>query len=1847
MAKTQRNFVKGRMNKSLDERLLPNGEYEDALNVRLGSTEDSEIGTVENSKGNTQLTALIYKDEIRLSAEAKTIGAYEDGANETIYWFVHDPAFTSGETGRLDLIVSFNTTTGRATYHVVSIDDGSGIVTTLNFDPKYLITGVNLVGDLLFFTDNLNPPRFINVRRNYPIPDASNVDGFTAESILVIKKPPIAAPTIAPFIQDSENDFLEDKFICFAYRYEYQNGQFSAVSQFSDPAFLSKTFSFSYNTFLNEGMTNSANAVSITYNTGGPLVVGIELLFKEMNDPTIKVIERINKEEVGFQDNNDQVYVFDNQKIFTVLPEYEILRLYDNVPRTAKAQTLMGNRLIYGNYVEGYDLKDRLNTPLNLSFQADLIGSEINLNVVPDLEADGFYNFSGVNPLTIPGSIFRIDLSDYNNKESLVKGAGVSFEFQFEHSTFDSVSFNAPIPDATTTLTQISFTYTLPQDFTSVHQMATSNDFVARIGSSATIKTVDLACDGTTLTDQINCSIPTNLGSYVKVGSGITETDQPIMITSGPNTGVIGFQLIAMVFRDPTGPKFINEYYTIVSGGAAYQKIANAFSLHSNRGYEVGMVYMDDFNRSSTALVSPENTIHIPCGNSLLQNSIQVTIPGASPAQIAPDWATRYKFVIKPSKGTYETIYANEFYNDPVDNYVFFLLEGENANKVESGDRLIVKRDSAGPRSNCTYTTVLEKEAKAANFLTIENPLNPGQDPQDNIPIQSGVYMKLSPSNFIANNNETPGGDIFQPGKIVARGQKNNSNPGSFALNAYPVNIINPTGSGATSYVDVTVPAGSSSTMFMRFARNRANFWGRACDGREYILNIENRAQGDYDNFKEYWDGENLSSLLDSGVSSFSNVRQEDFPFINTYISTIITQARDPLKSDFPTDTNNNIWQFFRNSATNQLFLCMVGGPGCSDGKGSRFHVEVDIIVDRSDGTVVFETIPTDALPDVWYENDLSFPIDNLGQHTGDVQNQIINFENTGATATQDAIINTGFYDCISFGNGVESYKMRDSIDGKALTYGNRVTSTSAQLYKEANRFADLTYSGIFNDESNVNRLNEFNLGLLNFKPLEESYGPIEKLDSRRTDMLVLQEDKISYVLVGKDLLSDASGGGALTSIPQVLGTQIARSEEYGISNNPESYTRYGVDRFFTDQKRGAVLQLRGGSAQSDQLKIISQFGMRGWFRDFFIDTVSNQKLGGFDPYMNEYVLASTGQSLAPIEIPCLAGGSVENITITPGEEITYCVDVGQDIGIVTVEYTIPEAPEEDIVTEINTPSPGLGLVQLETQEGAGPMGTESSVSGVGYTVTALYDGTERSSGIAFRSGSFTIPKSQTDPSEVTIIASTTATSPDTIQIKVSEPQQKPLNLYSVALTSSGEAGEFIHNQYAWTDGAFSSPLHSNLVSIGNDPTNPSVSQYTKVSGFQGGAIVPSEGATVTMISNNIGSDNFAFNPSNNSFKYLRTPVLYTNSAKDALALRAAANTATPTVVTPGNPNRYSADFIMPGGSDNDNLYLLWDYRNATSAVLCQEDTLRDACCVCEINPSKNCGEGVAYSGVSQYPSTTIINLGSDIGSVSLQFNASDSPDRFTVEFDGAVVIDTGYRGNTSYQGELNSALAALGQPLARITPPDSGVVSFTKSNAFPTAILKVYSPLNPAAWTAIVSCVSAVTPVPTATPTATPTALPITPTPTAATPTPTATPAGQTPTPTPVPTATPTSTPATPTPSPTPATPVPATPTPTAVPVTPTPTATPLSLFGIDALLTVFSSSSDACDEGVSGTNQIFTATNGVILPEPGAQLYTTSSGGVWTYGAGYMAIDEPGSSDPSYVQFNSSGVTIDSGIC
>ena len=58
MQEMKRNFTGGKMNKDLDERLIPNGEYKDAMNIQVSTADDSDVGTVQNLLGNKKVTSL-------------------------------------------------------------------------------------------------------------------------------------------------------------------------------------------------------------------------------------------------------------------------------------------------------------------------------------------------------------------------------------------------------------------------------------------------------------------------------------------------------------------------------------------------------------------------------------------------------------------------------------------------------------------------------------------------------------------------------------------------------------------------------------------------------------------------------------------------------------------------------------------------------------------------------------------------------------------------------------------------------------------------------------------------------------------------------------------------------------------------------------------------------------------------------------------------------------------------------------------------------------------------------------------------------------------------------------------------------------------------------------------------------------------------------------------------------------------------------------------------------------------------------------------------------------------------------------------------------------------------------------------------------------------------------------------------------------------------------------------------------------------------------------------------------------------------------------------------------------
>ena len=174
MPEIKNTFLKSKMNKDLDSRIIPNGEYRDGQNISVSTSEGADVGALENIKGNVKLTNFGLSDD-----NLKIIGHYEDTANNRLFLFITN--FIDGSTGQTNNSVDSSgvktlgnrtfTRTAPANYIICcSINDEGNVNNTilvggafLNFSRNFPITGVNLIENLLFFTDNRNQPRKINV----------------------------------------------------------------------------------------------------------------------------------------------------------------------------------------------------------------------------------------------------------------------------------------------------------------------------------------------------------------------------------------------------------------------------------------------------------------------------------------------------------------------------------------------------------------------------------------------------------------------------------------------------------------------------------------------------------------------------------------------------------------------------------------------------------------------------------------------------------------------------------------------------------------------------------------------------------------------------------------------------------------------------------------------------------------------------------------------------------------------------------------------------------------------------------------------------------------------------------------------------------------------------------------------------------------------------------------------------------------------------------------------------------------------------------------------------------------------------------------------------------------------------------------------------------------------------------------------------------------------------------------------------------------------------------------------------------------------------------------------------
>ena len=1220
MSELKKAFTGGIMNKDFDERLVAADQIRDALNIDIISTEGFDSGSARNKKGNTKINNLSDVTGLDTST-AKTIGAVAYESTNTIYFLVASDLF--------DGVYEYNEISGVTTRILQSNKATPTTPSLLNFDKEYYVTGFRFLDGFLFWTDGLNEPFGGLVQRwkSYTIDD----DRIPLDT-RVIKPAPLNSPLIEMKSEIGQENNMEDRFLQFCYRYKYIDNQFSAFSPFSSTAFVPGKFEIDYAAGNNDAMLNQQNRVSVRFETGNQFVTDIQVIFRDTRSLNTYITESFNKDEEGIADNYSHDFDFDNNKTPITLPSSQLSRMFDNVPLKAEAMEVIDRRLIYGNYTQFYDVVDTDLEPINIDLAVSYESEQVSGNNGTqtfrsdrDLEVaiqygDGDSRFttgltSGnsttyikpensitANSLVIDihntppdfASEYRLLIkqrknSYYNIFPILYRSFGVYRFFLINKSDRDKFEVGKYVifksDGSGPTLSNKSY---------KILEFEQKPDgFLG--GSEKTGLYFKIKVEGTLFS-------PNNISDYNSTGIGGNSTDFNFcnQLARLPIVGGSGF----LCADNPIfyGTSNAGSALTVANSWAYYGDSDTRIHLEITPNSNFKFKYIGNNNVTSATngqwyysngpiIANTQIPIYGLVNNSTMGTVLNIEFSQDSGFDVGDSWRIN-------CRGDSNNINSESVYGDKLR---LLAISGTSSfpDKQHGGFSII-------PGENWSETVIeTDRQIQAGAVIDInivEDRYNPAAQYGNQQFISSRLYENIEEwfyedgiyNNFHQYNQQ--GVDIYGESVIFRRGRD-----WSKGVSGNSVESINEINQGY---------AATQETM-------------------SYPVHMIIRGYGQNDNCNQ-----NIIKV-DFSISQLDNpLICETDPVINdadifhemTDTYPIVNGLHTVLWAyeDF-TDPQNG-------SGYTRIGQADPSGP-IGTQRAHKFQVGDTINVTSPttfpniNGVYTVQT-GTDA-----YNVIIDFPWPGSGAVTpgraglthGSGTLQVDQTNTVPATVVINHPQNpNATYNGYTFGNGLESNRIRDDFNETMLEYSPRAT-TIIDDYRNEKKDASLSYSGVYNGESSVNKLNEFNLAQVNYKNLDREFGSIQKLFARDTNLIVMQEDKITQVLYGKNLLSDSIGGGSITATPEVLGTQMAFAGEWGISSNPESFAKWGNNIFFTDQRRGAVLKLT-----SSGIFPISENGMRSYFRDLMKDNPNTQKLGVYDPHSNHYILSSNEDTSVP-----------------------------------------------------------------------------------------------------------------------------------------------------------------------------------------------------------------------------------------------------------------------------------------------------------------------------------------------------------------------------------------------------------------------------------------------------------------------------------------------------------------------------------------------------------------------------------------------------------------------------------------
>lgn len=336
-------FLKG-LNQDDASAIVDPSEYLNASNIRFTSSDSGKVGEISNVEGTTLKASTINSiggviPFVLPTGINQTIGAYEDGSKRRMFWFNYN---SSGFHGIYcydaddDLI-----------YTVLDYTQFN-----LNFSETKFIHSVAMIENMLYWTDDYNEPRRINVESGIKLyhptfvtSEAAYVAPLASDVISLVRAQPVYPPA-ANFIVDSGGTLLDGDNYQSAYRFNYKDRETSAFSMLSKRVYVNPI----------EGYI----LFSIPFNQKIPQEVeSVELAIRYESDKRYVVYKTWTKDTTDIANHNAGTtqlsYSFYDNSIGIAVDAATSIKPYDSVPTLCGALEIIKSRLFLGDVVRGYE----------------------------------------------------------------------------------------------------------------------------------------------------------------------------------------------------------------------------------------------------------------------------------------------------------------------------------------------------------------------------------------------------------------------------------------------------------------------------------------------------------------------------------------------------------------------------------------------------------------------------------------------------------------------------------------------------------------------------------------------------------------------------------------------------------------------------------------------------------------------------------------------------------------------------------------------------------------------------------------------------------------------------------------------------------------------------------------------------------------------------------------------------------------------------------------------------------------------------------------------------------------------------------------------------------------------------------------------------------------------------------------------------------------------------------------------------------------------------------------------------------------------------------------------------